>query len=75
MKRKYIESSMMASFGYDPGSLTLEIEFVSGAVWQYLDVQKSVYNQMKSASSFGKFLQTSKESMRKYELDNLRIMR
>jgi KTSC domain len=55
MKRKYVESSMMASFGYDPGSLTLEIEFVSGAVWQYLDVQKSVYNQMKSASSFGKF--------------------
>lgn len=55
MDREYVESSMITSFGFDPSISTLEIEFKSGAVWQYFDVAESVYYEMKSASSCGKF--------------------
>jgi len=53
MKRNHVESSMIRSFGFK--NSTLEIEFNSGAVWQYFDVPKSVYDEMKSASSYGRF--------------------
>ncbi|MGJ7033790.1 KTSC domain-containing protein [Niabella hirudinis] len=55
MIREYVESSMITSFGFDPSISTLEIEFKSGVVWQYFDVPDSVYYEMKSAASFGKF--------------------
>lgn len=53
MERDYVESSMIRSFGFEIS--TLEIEFKSGAVWQYFDVLESVYYEMKAASSCGKF--------------------
>ncbi len=59
MDREYVESSMIASFGFDPSTSVLEIEFKSGAVWQYFDVPESVYYDMKSASSCGKFFHSS----------------
>lgn len=55
MERDYVESSMITSFGYDATISTLEIEFKNGAVWQYFDVPESVYYEMKSADSCGKF--------------------
>jgi KTSC domain len=59
MDREYVESSMITSFGFDPSISTLEIEFKSGAVWQYFDIPESVYYEMKSASSCGKFFHES----------------
>ena len=59
MNRESVKSSMIASFGFDSSTSTLEIEFKSGAVWQYFKVSKSVYYEMKSASSFGKFFLNS----------------
>lgn len=59
MDREYVESSMITSFGFDSSISTLEIEFKSGAVWQYFDVPESVYYEMKSASSCGKFFHSS----------------
>lgn len=53
MEREYVESSMIRSFGFE--NSTLEIEFNSGAIWQYFDVPENVYYEMKSASSCGKF--------------------
>ena len=53
MERDYVESSMIRSFGFE--NSTLEIEFNSGAIWQYFDVPESVYFEMKYASSCGKF--------------------
>lgn len=44
---------MIRSFGFE--NSTLEIEFNNGAVWQYFDVPESVYYEMKSAGSCGKF--------------------
>jgi hypothetical protein len=55
MDREYVESSMIKSIGFDPNTSTLEVEFNSGAIWQYYDVLESTYYEMKSASSIGKF--------------------
>ena len=53
MERDYVESSMIRSFGFE--NSTLEIEFKSGAIWQYFDVPENVYYEMRSAGSCGKF--------------------
>ena len=37
MERQYVSSSNIASIGYDPDNQVLEIEFLSGAVYQYCD--------------------------------------
>jgi len=55
MNRENVQSSMIASFGYEADNSTLEVEFNSGAVWQYFDVPESTYYEMKSADSCGKF--------------------
>jgi hypothetical protein len=56
MEREYVESSMIASVGYDSLSSTLEIEFKNGgAVWQYFDISENTYHELRSAGSVGKF--------------------
>ena len=55
MKRKEVNSSMIASIGYDPKTFVLEIEFNSGALWQYSAVEKSIFNKMMKADSTGRF--------------------
>lgn len=52
MERQYVSSSNIASIGYDPDNQVLEIEFLSGAVYQYY----SVYDGLMAADSHGKFL-------------------
>lgn len=59
MKRQSVESSNIASIGYDEASQTLEIEFLNGGVYQYFDVPKQVYEDMMSASSHGQYLAQS----------------
>ena len=55
MERKSIESSMIRSIGFDPNISILEIEFNSGAIWQYSDFSESEWYQFESAESQGKF--------------------
>ncbi len=55
MDRKNIESSMLQSIGYDGNSSTLELEFNSGAVWQYFDFPESLWYEFEAAESQGKF--------------------
>ncbi|VFQ47442.1 KTSC domain-containing protein [Desulfoluna butyratoxydans] len=55
MDRKNIESSMIRSIGYDSSNSTLEIEFNSGAVWQYFDVPETLWYEFEGAESQGKF--------------------
>jgi len=55
MKRQGVSSSNICSIGYDPLSKTLEIEFNSGGIYQYLNVPESEYNALMSASSHGKY--------------------
>ena len=56
MERTPINSSMIASIGYDLSNGTLEVEFKNGtAIWQYYDVPENVWHEFQSASSQGKY--------------------
>lgn len=55
MDRKSIESSMIRSIGYDANISTLEIEFNSGAVWQYFDFTEAKWYEFEASESQGKF--------------------
>ncbi len=55
MERNYIESKMIVSIGYDFESSVLEIEFNSGAVWQYYDFPESIWHEFENSDSKGKF--------------------
>ncbi len=55
MIRRRLVSSMMTSVGYNPTCRVLEIEFTSGAVYQYVDVPIEVYRDLLDASSHGHF--------------------
>lgn len=56
MDRTSVTSSNLASIGYDPGSLMLEVEFKDGSVYQYFDVSETVYQEFMRAGSKGQFL-------------------
>ncbi|HDC4550117.1 KTSC domain-containing protein [Enterobacter kobei] len=55
MERKAVNSSNLASIGYDEPSQTLEIEFHHGGVYQYYDVPGHVYMELISAGSIGSY--------------------
>lgn len=55
MNRSPVTSSNLESIGYDPDSQTLEIEFKDGHVYQYFDVQPSMYQALMAATAHGKF--------------------
>jgi len=55
MDRKNIDSSMIRGIGYDTDNSTLEIEFNSGAVWQYFDFPESSWYEFDASDSKGKF--------------------
>ena len=56
MDRIYVSSSNIASIGYDPMRMILEVEFLSGAIYWYYDVPEALYEGLMSAPSHGKFL-------------------
>jgi hypothetical protein len=55
MKRVPVESSAIASIGYDDETETLEVEFTSGTVYRYLRVPASVAAAFVDADSRGKY--------------------
>lgn len=58
MERYSVASSNIASIGYDADVETLEIEFLSGSIYQYFNVPENMYNKIMQAGSKGKFLNT-----------------
>jgi hypothetical protein len=54
MERQPVSSTIVASIGYDKASAMLEVEFVSGAVYQYFEVPAQVYLEVVSGESIGK---------------------
>ena len=56
MQRYSVASSNIASVGYDAATETLEVEFLSGSVYQYYNVPQNMYDQLMKAGSKGKFL-------------------
>jgi hypothetical protein len=55
MKRQEVDSSMLDSVGYDEKTKTLEVEFTSGGVYQYFDVEKEVFEKLMKADSLGSY--------------------
>jgi hypothetical protein len=55
MDRKAVDSSMLKSIGYDSESQTLELEFKSGEVWQYMDVPAEEFEGLMNAPSHGSY--------------------
>ncbi len=55
MERVGVTSSNIRSIGYDEQSETLEVEFLSGGVYQYFSVPKATHQAFMAASSKGKY--------------------
>ena len=55
MRRQPVSSSTLRSVGYDPRSRILEIEFHSGAIYQYLDVPGAVFEALLAQDSLGAY--------------------
>ncbi|GAA1562736.1 KTSC domain-containing protein [Kribbella lupini] len=56
MRRKPVNSSSVQSFGWEDG--TLEVEFVSGDVYQYFEVSEFTYAALARSDSVGRFINT-----------------
>ncbi len=58
MKRTPVNSSMIASVGYDQLEKILEVEFVhNGLIYEYFDVPVTEYHNLMKAASKGNYLQ------------------
>jgi hypothetical protein len=55
MKRDPVQSSALASVGYDAQTATLELEFSSGSVYRYLNVPAAVAAALSNAESHGRY--------------------
>lgn len=70
MKRQSVSSSNIASIGYDETNEILEIEFLSGGIYQYFDVPNYVYDELMDADSHGKYFNAYIKD--KYETKKIR---
>ncbi len=66
MERTPVISTNVTSVGYDEQSCTLEVEFVSGGVYQYYNVLPELHAQFMQASSKGRFLHSQIKSSYAY---------
>jgi len=53
-----VDSSAIASVGYDRDTCVLEIEFVEGDVYQYFAVPRRVHRELLAADSMGRYFQS-----------------
>jgi hypothetical protein len=54
MDRTPVKSSNVKSLGYDAESKTVEVEFASGGVYTYHNVEPKTYVELMGAESIGK---------------------
>ncbi|GAA5098805.1 hypothetical protein GCM10025760_34240 [Microbacterium yannicii] len=55
MRRHHIDSTAIASAGYDAATAVLEIEFTSGEIYRYFAVPPSIHRGLRAAESAGRF--------------------
>jgi len=55
MDRVPVQSTNLASVGYEPATSTLEVEFVKGSIYQYFGVPSDVHEGLMAAGSKGSF--------------------
>jgi hypothetical protein len=58
IERKPVQSSDLASVGYDAKLRLLEIEFHSGGIYRYREVPPEIHGQLLAAGSKGRFFAT-----------------
>lgn len=51
---KPVKSSNIAAIGYDPQTLTMEVQFHNGAIYRYHPISPETYRGLESAPSIGK---------------------
>lgn len=56
MRRNHVSSSAISSLGYDERKSVLEVEFQSGAVYDYFEVPPKVWRELQAADSKGRFV-------------------
>ena len=62
MERAFVSSSNIRSIGYDPDSMTLEVEFNTGGVYQYPGVPQFEYDALMNAGSKGTYFNANIKS-------------
>ena len=67
INRKPVTSSNIASVGYDAEKQILEIEFHHGAIYQYFDVPKEIYEGLMSAGSIASYFHHNIRENYKYQ--------
>lgn len=71
IERTPVRSSALRSVGYDQERRGLEIEFTSGAVYQYFDVPAEVYRGLMAAESHGRYFhQHVRDKSYRYQMTN-----
>jgi hypothetical protein len=73
IKRLTVDSTNLASAGYDRDSRVLEIEFRSGAIYRYHAVQPEIFENLMRAASKGRYF--VREIRGKYEFRCVRETR
>ncbi len=55
MQRTSVKSSVIKSVGYEAETKILEVEFVSGGIYQYHGVSGTTYSGLMTAASHGQY--------------------
>jgi hypothetical protein len=55
IERNSVESSNIASVGFCPDRKCIQVEFKSGAIYEYPDCDQKVYDDLMASESKGKF--------------------
>jgi hypothetical protein len=56
MERTPVESSAIASVGYDASRQILELEYIDGDIYRYFEVPKALHRALLDAPSIGQFV-------------------
>jgi hypothetical protein len=66
MNRIPVTSNALVSVGYDPATMTLEVEIHGGTVYQYLDVPETVFQALMASDSLGRFFNQNIKNQFRY---------
>ncbi len=66
MERIPVNSSIIVDIGYDPNTMTLELSFTQGTVYQYFDVPEALYSELLRADSKGKYFHANIKDAYRY---------
>lgn len=67
MQREWVQSSHLATVGYDPATLVLEIRFRDGTAYRYFQVPATVHRHLMSAPSKGRYFAHAVRDIYRFE--------